>query len=98
MASHAKTGATPGIDLSKADLVWNRNEAQLYEQAVLTGEGKIAKDGPLVVTTGKHTGRSANDKFVVRDESTENTVWWDANASMTPDQFKTLRGDFEAHL
>ncbi|MBA4802507.1 MAG: phosphoenolpyruvate carboxykinase [Euryhalocaulis sp.] len=98
MASHAKTGATPGIDLSKADLVWNRNEAQLYEQAVLTGEGKIAKDGPLVVTTGKHTGRSANDKFVVRDESTENTVWWDANASMTPDQFKTLRADFEAHL
>ena len=35
------------------------------------GEGLLAKDGPLVVETGKHTGRSAKDKFIVRDAETE---------------------------
>jgi phosphoenolpyruvate carboxykinase (ATP) len=43
----------------------------LVEHAVRRGEGKLAKDGPLVVATGKHTGRSANDKFIVRDAETE---------------------------
>ena len=40
------------------------------------GEGLLAKDGPLVVNTGKHTGRSAKDKFIVRDATSEDTVWW----------------------
>jgi len=77
---------------------WNFGTARLYEAAVVTGEGKIAKDGPLVVTTGKHTGRSANDKFVVRDAETENTVWWDGNASMTPEKFTVLRDDFAGYM
>ena len=33
----------------------------------------------FVVLTGQHTGRSASDKFVVRDAETENQVWWDNN-------------------
>lgn len=77
---------------------WNLGPARLYEAAVSSGEGKIAKGGPLVVKTGKHTGRSANDKFVVRDAETENTVWWEGNASMTPEQFTVLRDDFAAHM
>ena len=55
-----------------------------------------AKHGPLVVETGKHTGRSANDKFIVRNSETEDTVWWDNNASMTPDHFAALKEDFLA--
>ena len=77
---------------------WNWGPARLYESAVTSGEGKIAKGGALVVKTGKHTGRSADDKFVVRDAETENTVWWDGNASMTPAQFDVLRQDFAAHM
>ncbi|MCF6275079.1 MAG: phosphoenolpyruvate carboxykinase (ATP), partial [Robiginitomaculum sp.] len=77
---------------------WNWGPARLYETAVTSGEGKVAKGGPLVVKTGKHTGRSANDKFVVRDGETENTVWWDGNASMTPAQFTVLRDDFAAQM
>jgi len=76
----------------------NWNEALLYETSIAAGEARVAEGGPLVVETGQHTGRSAKDKFTVRDETTENTVWWDNNASMTPAQFDVLLADFKAHL
>jgi phosphoenolpyruvate carboxykinase (ATP) len=58
----------------------------------------LAEHGPLVVRTGKHTGRSAKDKFMVRDAETENTVWWDNVAAMTPEHFAALKADFQAAL
>lgn len=77
---------------------WNLGTAQLYEEAIRRGEGKISKDGPLVVNTGRHTGRSANDKFTVRDATTENTVWWgDVNRPMTPENFDTIHNAFLKH-
>lgn len=76
----------------------NWNESRLYETSVAAGESRVAQGGPLVVETGQHTGRSAKDKFTVRDETTENTVWWDNNASMTPEQFDVLFADFQKHL
>ena len=82
-----------------AKLNWNLQPTQLVELAVSRGEGILAKDGPLVVETGKHTGRSANDKFIVRDAETENTVWWGkTNKGMTPAHFAALKTDFLAHL
>src|SRR3546814_13056949 len=55
----------------------------------------MAKYGPLVVATGKHTGRSANDKSIVRDAETENSVWWGkTNKGMTPEHFAALKEDF----
>ena len=71
---------------------------RLCEEALANGEGRRAKDGPLVVETGKHTGRSAKDKFIVRDGETEDTVWWDNNAGMTPAHFAALKDDFMAAL
>lgn len=76
----------------------NWNEARLYEAAVAAGEARIAKGGALVVETGQHTGRSAKDKFTVRDALTENTVWWDNNAPMSPQNFDALWADFKVHL
>jgi len=81
-----------------AKLNVNWREEALYEEAVRRGEGRVAKGGPLVVETGQHTGRSARDKFTVRDDATEDTVWWDFNASMTPDHFEALWDDFRAHM
>ena len=46
--------------------------------------------GALAVETGAHTGRSAQDKFIVRDATTEKAVWWDNNKPMTPEQFDLL--------
>jgi phosphoenolpyruvate carboxykinase (ATP) len=94
------TNRVPSFDLhhqginTAAELHWNYGTPQLVEQALTRGEGTLAKDGPLVVATGKHTGRSAKDKFIVRDGETENTIWWDNNVSMTPEHFAALKADF----
>jgi len=97
------TKRTPAFTLSdqgikaKGQVHWNLITAPLVEAAVARGEGKLAKDGPLVVETGKHTGRSANDKFIVRDAETEDTVWWGkTNKGMTPEHFAALKADFFA--
>jgi len=55
---------------------WNLPVASLYEESVFRGEGAIVAGGPFVVNTGKHTARSANDKFVVREVSSEGNIWW----------------------
>ncbi len=82
-----------------AALHWNLTTAPLVEQSIARREGMLAKDGPLVVKTGKHTGRSAQDKFIVRDAQTENTVWWGkSNKAMSPDAFAALKADFMALL
>ncbi|AHE54187.1 phosphoenolpyruvate carboxykinase [Sphingomonas sanxanigenens] len=82
-----------------AELHWNLGTAPLVEIAVKRSEGLLAKEGPLVVKTGKHTGRSANDKFIVRDAETEETVWWGkTNKGMTPAQFAALKADVLAYL
>ncbi|MES1976139.1 MAG: phosphoenolpyruvate carboxykinase [Pseudomonadota bacterium] len=87
-----------GIE-TRATLHWNLVTARLIEAAVARGEGKLSADGPLVVETGQHTGRSAQDKFIVRDGETEDTVWWGkSNKSMTPEHFAALKADFFAAL
>lgn len=90
--------AAMGIETG-ADVHWNLQTPQLVEQAVARGEGRLAKDGPLVVTTGRHTGRSPQDKFMVRDAITEDTVWWGkTNRAMQPEHFATLKADFLEQL
>ncbi len=84
---------------TNAALHWNLQTPALVEEAVKRGEGILAEAGPLVVQTGKHTGRSAKDKFIVRDAETESTIWWGkTNVSMTPDHFAALKADFAAAL
>jgi phosphoenolpyruvate carboxykinase (ATP) len=84
---------------TNAAIHWNLITAPLVEHAVRRGEGILAKDGALVVATGKHTGRSAKDKFIVRDAETEETIWWgDTNKAMTPAHFAALKADFLAAL
>ena len=55
---------------------WNLSAPVLFEESVRRGEGKVAAGGALVVATGKHTGRAANDKFIVRNAATADRVWW----------------------
>ncbi len=77
---------------------WNHDAASLYQFAVERHEGQIAQHGPLVVKTGQHTGRSAQDKFVVRDQLTEDSVWWDNNKPMTPEHFDALFDSVTSYL
>jgi len=76
---------------------WNLGVAALTEESIRRNEGRLAADGPLVVHTGVHTGRSASDKFVVRDSHTESQVWWDNNKPMSEARFDTLHADMLAH-
>ena len=70
---------------------WNLPAPALYEEIVFRGEGRLSHLGPIVVTTGKHTARAAADKFVVREETTENHVWWgEYNRPFNPQNFNAL--------
>jgi phosphoenolpyruvate carboxykinase (ATP) len=76
---------------------WNLEAPSLYEESLKRGETRLAHGGALLVDTGTHTGRSPKDKFVVRDETTEDAVWWENNGSITPENFDALLNDFIAH-
>ncbi len=75
----------------------NMSADELIQQSLERGEGKLTDTGALTVETGAHTGRAAKDKFIVRDASTEDTVWWDNNQDMSPEHFEVLLEDFLAH-
>ncbi|MGF1651485.1 MAG: phosphoenolpyruvate carboxykinase (ATP), partial [Hyphomicrobiaceae bacterium] len=90
-----KTEAFP-LDVA-ASIAHNLKPVELLELAVARGEGRLTATGALSVTTGAHTGRSAQDKFTVRDQTTDATVWWDNNKAMSPAHFEQLLVDFKAH-
>ena len=55
---------------------WNLPMEALYEESIFRGEANISRMGPLVVNTGTHTARAAGDKFVVREATSEENIWW----------------------
>src|SRR5438105_12145537 len=72
-------------------VVWNPSTPLLYEHAIVRGEARIAAGGPLAVDTGRHTGRSPQDKFIVREPSSDARIWWDGNKEFSEDAFERLR-------
>jgi len=79
-------------------VLWSPTTAVLYEDAVKRGDGRIAEGGPLVVDTGKHTGRSPKDKFVVREPGSEDRIWWEGNNELADEEFERLRDKVVAFL
>jgi phosphoenolpyruvate carboxykinase (ATP) len=70
---------------------WNLPDSALYEEAIFRKEAKIAKNGPLLVHTGKHTARAAADKYIVREDSTSEHIWWgEYNRPYSTDKFNAL--------
>jgi phosphoenolpyruvate carboxykinase (ATP) len=76
----------------------NPTTSQLYAAALERGEAVIAEDGPLVVDTGRFTGRSPKDKFVVREPGSENRIWWGGNADISEERFDGLRAKVVSQL
>jgi phosphoenolpyruvate carboxykinase (ATP) len=77
---------------------WNLGTAQLLEHAIQRREGSLASGGAFVVRTGQFTGRSPKDKFIVRDEVTENNVHWGpVNRPLTEAQFDRIYSKMLAH-
>jgi phosphoenolpyruvate carboxykinase (ATP) len=94
---HQRTRTAGRVAAGKVDA--NLSVAALYEAAIREGEGVIAADGPLVVRTGTHTGRSPKDKFIVREPSSEAKVWWgDVNHPLSEADYDRLRARLMAYL
>ncbi len=86
-------------EIAAARIFSNLSAPVLYEEAVRRQEGIIAAEGPLVCRTGQHTGRSPNDKFIVREPSSEqNIAWNNVNRAMSPAHFDVLYRDMVASL
>ncbi len=78
---------------------WNLPEPALYEEAVFRGEGKMVHGGPFLVHTGKWTARAANEKYIVRESSTEDKIdWGEYNRPMTPEKFNGILTRLQAFL
>src|SRR4051794_13313768 len=87
-----------GVDAHGATY-WNPTTSQLYEHAIKRGDARIAEGGPLAVDTGVHTGRSPNDKFIVREPSSHERIWWgDVNRPFDESAYERLREKVTAHL
>jgi phosphoenolpyruvate carboxykinase (ATP) len=71
---------------------------QLVARALASDDAMLTAHGALSVETGAFTGRSPKDKFIVRDEMTADTVWWDNSGALSPAQFDVLLSDITAHL
>jgi phosphoenolpyruvate carboxykinase (ATP) len=91
------TKTKKSLDISKA--LKNLKTAQLYEKALVRGEAKLSDKGVLVAYSGKKTGRSANDKFIVKNKDTENTIeWGKINKPISEDIFDQLRDEVITYL
>ena len=72
-------------------VVANPSTPMLYEHAISRGEARIGEGGPMVVDTGRHTGRSPKDKFIVREPGSEARIWWGGNQEIGEGSFEHLR-------
>ena len=93
-----QAGTTPGLQaigfLQTGRLHWNLSEPALYEEAIRRAEGVLTADGSLACRTGVHTGRSPNDKFFVKEPSSEQHIHWGStNRSIDESSFDRLQQD-----
>ncbi len=93
-AATATTGRIEDAALSVAGEVRvDLSVAELYEEALRNGEGVLAADGPMITRTGKHTGRSPQDKFIVKEPTSDAKIWWGTvNRPISEEQFARLEG------
>ena len=88
MATTQLRSSTSHIDATYPNL----STAELYEHAIRNGEGIVSAHGSLVVRTGEHTGRSPQDKFVVRERGSAGKVWWGpVNRPISEEHYDRLR-------
>jgi phosphoenolpyruvate carboxykinase (ATP) len=99
------TDARGRVDISEHGLdpsgrVWsNPTTSMLYTHALGRNEAVLAEGGPMVVDTGRHTGRSPKDKFVVREPGSDDRIWWgDVNQPISEEHFEKLRDRVTAYL
>ena len=77
---------------------WNLPDEALYEEIIFRNEGHIVHQGPVLMTTGRHTARAAADKYIVKEQTTEDKIWWgEYNRPMPVEKFNSLLGRVQAY-
>lgn len=85
--------------VSESEKVYlNLTEAELYEHSVKNGEGVILNSGALCVRTGRHTARSAQDKYIVKKSPSDSHIWWNNNAALDEKVFLNLYEKIKKYL
>ena len=78
-----------GINSDKTN--WNTNPSDSVKHTIEVSMGTLSENGTLAINTGAFTGRSPKDRFIVKDQNTDTTVWWgDINIPMTTENFEGL--------
>src|SRR5688572_15594456 len=102
--SRSSTIATPGGAVApgltpKRGVHWNLGPAQLFEAAVTRAEGQVTAGGAFNALTTPHTGRSPNDKCVVKEPESEGRIWWGkVNQPLSEEHFRRLYQDLTRYL
>ena len=84
---------------SENDIFWNFGPELLYEHTIKQGLGVMSKGSALVVETGQHTGRSANDKYMVEEPTSKDNIWWGkVNKAISEEKFNIAEQQIIAYL
>jgi phosphoenolpyruvate carboxykinase (ATP) len=84
--------------VNNADTFWNLGAEPLYEATIRLGLGTVSEGGALSVNTGKYTGRSANDKFIVDAPASHDSIWWGkVNKPIAPERFDAMHAKMLAY-
>ncbi|HUQ21695.1 MAG TPA: phosphoenolpyruvate carboxykinase (ATP) [Gaiellaceae bacterium] len=98
-ATESRTGLVAHGIATEGTVHWNPTTSQLYTHALERGDGRLAEGGALAVDTGKYTGRSPKDKFIVREPSSEDRIWWgEVNAEISEEHYEGLREKVVAQI
>ena len=94
----SKTNLTD-LGITNAKVHWNLSSDELQKHALNKNQAKLTSQGAITINTGKFTGRSPLDRFIVKDSITENTVWWgDINVPFEEEKFNQLHEKIIAYL
>jgi phosphoenolpyruvate carboxykinase (ATP) len=87
------------IGLTGIKQTWNPSPAATIEMALARGEGKLTQGGAFLAVTSPFTGRSPNDKFIVKEPGSEDQVWWGkVNRPLEVKYYDVLEADVKAYL
>ena len=96
----AENASLESIGLTQIDnAFWNLSPSELVEDVIINGQGVLTETGAIAIRTGEFTGRSPQDRFIVCDAKTENSVWWgDINKKFDTEKFNALYNRMKAYL
>ena len=84
---------------TSATIYRNQTTPTLYEAAIRNREGLLAQNGPFVVVTAPHTGRSPNDKYIIDEPGCREAIWWgEVNRPLAPERFHALHRRMLDHV